>query len=154
MKLLGVLCFSAAALMAAPQDAKPADKSAKAAPAPEKPLTAIPSNAVQIESGAYRWTDPKGKKWILFETPFGIAKKEDTGEPLRKKLEETDKMKLVKITEHGDTLDFERPGPFGVYKWSKKKTDLTDQEKAAWEQQQAAKSKTDSASPAAAKQDR
>ena len=62
-------------------------KSAKAE-APEKPLTEIPASAVQIEPGAYRYTDAKGKKWILFQTPFGIAKKEDTGEPLRQKLQE------------------------------------------------------------------
>ena len=85
------MCFSAAALSysspAATQDAKASGQNAKAE-APEKPLTEIPASAVQIEPGAYRYTDAKGKKWILFQTPFGIAKKEDTGEPLRKKLQE------------------------------------------------------------------
>jgi hypothetical protein len=157
-RLLIALCFSVA-MFAAPQDAKPADKGAKAE-APEKPLTEIPASAVQIEPGAYRYTDAKGKKWILFQTPFGIAKKEDTGEPLRKKQQETRTMDGVKIAEDGDSLKFEREGPFGTYKWSKKKSELTDVEKAAWERQKApgAKEKTSdgTAAPktATAKQDR
>lgn len=144
MKLLIALCFSAA-LAAAQQDsqqpAKPAAKTAKTTKkteAADKPPTSIPANAVQIEAGAYRWTDAKGKKWILFETPFGIARKEDTGEPLRHKLQEDHGMEGVKITEDGDSLKFERPGPFGVYKWTKKKTELDAAEQAAWERQKSA----------------
>ncbi len=154
MKLLIAICFSAA-LAAAPQDsqqaAKPAAKTAKTTKteAPEKPLTAIPANAVQIEQGAYRWTDVKGKKWILFETPFGIARKEDTGEPLRHKLQEDHGMEGVKITEDGDKVKFERPGPFGVYKWTKKKTDLDAAEKAEWERQK--EKSADAASKSGAK---
>ncbi len=163
MKLLIALCFSAAALSysspAATQDAKAADKTAKAE-APEKPITEIPASAVQIEPGAYRYTDAKGKKWILFQTPFGIAKKEDTGEPLRKKLQEPRVMQGVKMTEDGDSLKFEREGPFGTYKWSKKKSELTDVEKAAWETQKGSSDKaktsdgTATSKTATAKQDR
>ncbi len=158
MKLMVALCFSAA-LFASPQAAKTADKNAKAE-APEKPLTAIPSSAVQIEPGAYRYTDAKGKKWILFQTPFGIARKEDTGEPLRKKQQEARTMQGVKIIEDGDSLKFEREGPFGTYRWSKKKSELSDVERAAWERQkeQPEKGKTadtsGAAKSAAAKQDR
>jgi hypothetical protein len=151
--LLFAMCISAAAV-AAPQEATSAGKAetkASAKPeaktAPEKPLTAIPSDAVQFEPGAFRWTDTKGKKWILFQTPFGIARKEDTGEPLRKKQEEPQIMQAVKITEDGDSLKFEREGPFGTYKWSKKKSELSDEEKLAWERQKAEKNTT-------AKQDR
>lgn len=158
MKLLFVLCLSAASIAAAPQDAKPAHKSAKAQ-TPEKPLTAIPSSAVQIEPGAYRWTDAKGKKWILFQTPFGIAKKEDDGQPLRNKQTEVHTMDGVKISEDGDSLKFEREGPFGTYKWSKKKTELSEEEKTAWERQQSAapaksEVKTDAAKNTTGKQDR
>ena len=158
MKLLFVLCLSAASIAAAPQDAKPAPKSAKAQ-TPEKPLTAIPSSAVQIEPGAYRWTDPKGKKWILFQTPFGIAKKEDDGQPLRNKQTEVHTMEGVKISEDGDSLKFEREGPFGTYKWSKKKTELSEEEKTAWERQQSAapaksEVKTDATKNTTGKQDR
>jgi hypothetical protein len=34
-------------------------------------------------------------------------------------------------------VKFERPGPFGTYKWEKKKTDLDAGEKAAWEREKA-----------------
>jgi hypothetical protein len=46
-------------------------------------------------------------------------------------------MEGVKITESGDSLKFERPGPFGMYKWETKKTDLDAGEKAAWEREKA-----------------
>jgi hypothetical protein len=137
MKLSLAVCFSAVALTFSSagfsQEAKPASNAK--AEAPDKAPTTIPSNAVLIEPGAYRWTDAKGKKWILFQTPFGIARKEDTGEPLRHKKEDVETMQGVKITDAGDTLKFERQGPFGTYKWDKKKTDLTEAEKTAWEEQ-------------------
>lgn len=165
MKFITGLCISAGLIFAAPQDSTKTDKtassktasSAKAAPADDKPPTTIPADAQQIEPGAFRWTDAKGRKWILFQTPFGIARKEDTGEPLRKKQQEARTMQGVKITEDGDSLKFEREGPFGMYRWSKKKADLTDEEKAAWQSQQDQKDKTPAAASAAksaGKQDR
>ena len=36
-------------------------------------------------------------------------------------------------TEDGGIIRFERPGPFGTYRWQKKKTELDDDERAAWE---------------------
>lgn len=41
----------------------------------------------------------------------------------------------TKVTEDGETLHFERPSPFGAYKWSRKKDDLTADEKRLWESQ-------------------
>lgn len=107
------------------------------APAKKQQVTAppkeIPANAEEVEPGTFRYTDSLGKKWFLRKTPFGLARFEDTGEPLQKKYSAEDPMMGVKITEAGDSLHFERPGPFGTYKWDKKKTDLTAEEKAAWE---------------------
>ena len=37
----------------------------------------------------------------------------------------------IKATEDGDTVRFERLGPFGVWKWEKKKSELDETEKAA-----------------------
>jgi hypothetical protein len=48
----------------------------------------------------------------------------------------------VKVTEHGDTLEFERPSPFGSYKWKAKKSELKASEREAWE-----RSKKQSADP-------
>jgi hypothetical protein len=141
MKLLIALCFTAALFAADdPKTKKDDDTKAKTeakTEAAEKPLTEIPASAVQFEPGSYHYTDAKGKKWILRPTPFGIAKIEDTGVPLRNKREQEHGMEGVKVTEDGDSVKFERPGPFGMYKWEKKKTDLDAGEKAAWEREKA-----------------
>jgi len=149
MKLLIALCFSAAFLAAADPQAKQDDQTQAKAEAPEKPLTEIPKSAVEFEPGSYHYTDAKGKKWILRPTPFGIAKIEDTGVPLRKKGDQDHSMDNVKITEDGDSVKFERPGPFGIYKWEKKKADLDDGEKAAWEREKAKAAANEKAKPAA-----
>src|ERR1700734_529772 len=116
MKLLIALCFSAALFAANAQQAKTEDqtqaqtqtkapaKTQTKTDATEKPLTEIPSSAVQFEPGSYHYTDAKGKKWILRPTPFGIARMEDTGAPLRKKNEQDHGMEGVKVTENGDSV--------------------------------------------------
>jgi hypothetical protein len=143
MKLLFAFSFTVALLAAAPQ-ARQDDqtKNAKVAPA-EKPLTEIPASAVEFEPGSYHYTDAKGKKWILRPTPFGISRVEDTGTAPAAVQDHS--LDNTKITEDGDSVKFERPGPFGVYKWEKKKADLDAGEKAAWDREKAkAKAKTDS----------
>jgi hypothetical protein len=102
------------------------------------PPKEIPAGAEEVEPGTYRYTDSLGKKWFLRKTPFGLARFEDTGEPLQKKPSSEDAMAGVKMTEAGDSLHFERAGPFGTYKWDKKKSDLNADEKAAWERQKQA----------------
>jgi hypothetical protein len=137
MRLLIALCFTAALFAADDPKAKKDDSTKAKTEAAEKPLTEIPASAVEFEPGSYHYTDAKGKKWILRPTPFGIAKIEDTGVPLRNKRKEDHGMDGVKVTESGDSVKFERPGPFGMYKWEKKKTDLDAGEKAAWEREKA-----------------
>jgi hypothetical protein len=44
----------------------------------------------------------------------------------------------IRATDHGDTVSFERPGPFGVYRWERKKPDLDAGERAAWQRRTAA----------------
>jgi hypothetical protein len=138
MKLLIAICFTAVLFAADDPAAKKQDQTKTAKPqAAPKPMTEIPPGAVQFEPGAYHYTDAKGKKWILLPTPFGIAQVADTGEPLRKRNEQDQTLTDVKVTENGDSLKFERPSPFGTYKWEKKKTDLDAGEKAAWEREKA-----------------
>jgi hypothetical protein len=137
MKLLIALCFTAALFAADDPKAKKDDPAKAQTEAAEKPLTEIPAGAVEFEPGFYHYTDAKGKKWILRKTPFGIARIEDTGAPLRNKRDEDHGMEGVKVTEDGDSVKFERPGPFGIRKWEKKKTDLDAGEKAAWEREKA-----------------
>ena len=44
---------------------------------------------------------------------------------------------FIKATEDGDTVHFERKGPFGLWKWDKKKSELDETEKAALQNSQA-----------------
>jgi hypothetical protein len=40
---------------------------------------------------------------------------------------------ITNAVEAGDSIRFERPSAFGTYKWTRKKTELTEDEKRAWE---------------------
>ena len=117
---------------------RPAPK--KKNPSPPAELV-LPAGAKQVDLGTYTFTDAQGKKWIYRKTPFGLTRFEDkpvvasSGDGIIAK-------------EDGDTIRFERPGPFGTYKWQKKKSELADDEKAAWE-----RSKDKDASAAKAKQE-
>jgi hypothetical protein len=118
--------------------AKTAPK-AKKSPAPPAALT-LPAGATQVEPGTYTFTDAKGKKWIYRQTPFGLARMED------KPAETAPAAKgpPITATEAGDVIKFERPGPFGPYRWEKKKSDdLADDERAALER---SRNKQDTAS--------
>jgi hypothetical protein len=122
----------------APRPAAKQQKSKPAAtPANQKPSAAtvkpveIPAGAVEFEPGSYRATDAAGKTWIYRKTPFGVARMED--KPDVKRAEPPAEEEYIKVTEAGDTLKFERPSPFGTYKWEKKKSEITDKERAAWE---------------------
>jgi hypothetical protein len=112
------------------EDRRAAEKKAspKKDPAPPAEMT-LPPGAKLVEPGTYTFTDKDGKKWIYRQTPFGLSRAEDkpveaapaaAGPP-------------ITATEDGDIVRFERPGPFGVYRWEKKKSELADDERAAWE---------------------
>jgi glucose/arabinose dehydrogenase len=132
-------------------------------PAPQKPATPkpkaqkteskseIPKTAVEVAPGVYKYVDGSGKPWTYRKTPFGVVKVagEPTTEPEAKasapaasqpspfgevKQQQTTQPTIT-VTEDGDNLRFERPSPFGPYKWVKKKSELTAAERAAWERQ-------------------
>jgi hypothetical protein len=122
----------------------PAKKKTAAKPASPTAELKLPAGAAMVEPGTYTYTDAKGKKWIYRKTPFGLARFED-------KPAAADAVPApppgagITAAEEGDTVRFERPGPFGVYRWQKKKSDLDDDERAAWERSQP---KTDSSEKA------
>src|ERR1051325_3988658 len=123
MKL--ILAMFASTLVLAASDPQPAKKNT--APAPPaakqtKPLE-IPKGAVETEPGTFRYTDSDGKKWIYRKTPFGVARLEDKGTDQAAEQPASDPSSFIKATEDGDTVRFERPGPFGIYRWQKKKSD-------------------------------
>jgi hypothetical protein len=144
MKLFFAIMVSALALSAqAPQNPKrqaPATPRAAAKAAPKaadasKPM-AIPAEAVQGDDGDYRYTDPQGKKWIYRKTPFGVTRLEDSPERAAAKAAAASGAG-IKATEDGDIVRFERQGPFGLWKWEKKKSELDETEKAALQHSQA-----------------
>ena len=137
MKLAFAVFVSTLALTAGEPQAKKETTEAK----PIKRYE-IPAGAVEREKGRFYYTDPDGKKWIYSRTPFGIARAEDKpADPNEPK--PIDSMANVKVIEEGDIVKFERPGPFGIYKWQKKKQDLDEKEKAALQKAQNSSAKQD-----------
>lgn len=118
---------------------KPAPKKAKPAPNKVQEIT-IPAGAVEVEPYTYRFTDAQGKKWIYRKTPFGISRAEDKAveDPKVVDPKKEESARLIDATtavEAGDTIRFERPGPFGVTKWERKKTELNEVEHAVWDRE-------------------
>jgi acyl-CoA hydrolase len=113
--------------------------------------TVIPKTAVQVEPGVYKQTEASGKTYTFRKTPFGVVKSLDEEKPAKPVPETAPAAKPastptpfgdvkaapqtenVKVTEHGDVLEFERASPFGSYKWKAKKSELKSSEREAWE---------------------
>ena len=131
MRVFFLIIVSAVLLSAAGQQAKNKAGAAPAAAKPVKPPE-IPAGAVESEPGTFKYTDPQGKKWIYRKTPWGTARLEDKPESEADRAAKMERFANVKAIEDGDTVRFERPGPFGVYKWQKKKSELDEMEQAAW----------------------
>ena len=110
----------------------------------------VPKGAVEVEPGVWKHTDTAGKSSLYRKTPFGVVKLEPAKETAHTESSKTQaatadavtpspfgdvkaaKDQNIKVVEQGDTLEFERPSPFGSYKWKTKKTELTAEERSAW----------------------
>ncbi len=133
--------FAMAASLGAAQDqkARPEPKR-QAAPAqkkaPPSSLFAVPSDAEEIAPGTWKH-QADGKTWIYRQTPFGMARFEDKAsvkpEPANVKPEP------VRAFDDGEYVRFERNGPFGVYKWRSRKSELSDAERRAWDESKSLK---------------
>ena len=128
------ICFAVMlAIGIAQAEDRPGSKkgSAKKPTAPPAELT-LPAGAKLVEPGTYSFTDAQGKKWIYRKTPFGLSRAEDKpAEPLTTAAPAA--ASVITATEDGDSVRFERPGPFGPYRWEKKKSELSHDERSAWE---------------------
>ena len=93
----------------------------------------IPKGAVESDPGSYRFTDSEGHKWIYRKTPFGVARIPDQPAPAKPVASQTAIAAGVKAVDAGDSVKFERPGPFGVYRWQTRKSELNEMERAAWD---------------------
>lgn len=130
MKLHSLCVLLIPLALAAAGDKVPARKAKCKPPAPA--AATIPKGAVEFEPNLFRYKDEKGKVWIYHKTPFGVMKAEETKRGGGQVIPEG-----MTAVEDGDSIRFERPSPFGgSVRWSRKKTDLTELEQAAWEQEQ------------------
>jgi hypothetical protein len=139
--LLGLTTWAGAEKPA--EKTKPAKKTeAKAKPKPEPAGLTLPAGAVQTGPATYTFTDAQGKRWIYRQTPFGLARVEDQAKPATPAEQASTEKQIAQThaVENGDAIQFERPGPFGVYRWTKKKTDLNAVEKAVWDRDRGAQS--------------
>jgi hypothetical protein len=116
MKMIAVVLLGAA--LAAAQN--PSTK-----PAPTASAQAVPAGATLVEPNLYRLTDAQGKTWMYRRTPFGISKWQEDAVP-QTKAPDADP---PRVSDLGDSFQFERATPFGSTKWTKKKSDLTAEEK-------------------------
>jgi glucose/arabinose dehydrogenase len=105
-----------------------------AAPVVAQPLT-VPPDAVANADGSYSYTDRAGRKWTYNKTPFGVSRIEDMGND-PSAFATIPKEQLIKATDNGETVKFQRQTPFGTTNWEKKKSELTDEERHIFESQQ------------------
>jgi len=120
---LFVFAFLAIAALAAEQS--PAPKGSKPKPA----AVTVPTDATEIAPHVWRHTDKAGKTWIYRETPFGLSKVEERVPDAAAMAAQPTNVVPVKVTEDGDTIRFEKPTPMGNRVWTKKRAELTPEEK-------------------------
>ncbi len=121
-----VLLAIPVALLAAGDEKKTATK-----PEAVKRLT-LPPDAKEFEPYTYRHTDAEGKTWIYRRTPFGLYRLEEKDQEAASSAQSTPDNGLLAFDE-GDQVRFERQSPFGEKSWVRKKTELTTEEKKAWD---------------------
>ena len=145
-----VLALTVAGIAPAQTTKARAAKSAKAAATKRDPSLpeGVPDGAKSYKPYYWRWVDAKGAAWIYHTTPFGVVHDEETAQD---RAEMADlKAKVVSkrpdmvpgeltIVDKGDSLEFTRQMPFGPSRWIAKKTELNEEEAAAWARAQGAK---------------
>ena len=153
----GVLLFAVGVMTIGPMSLGAQDSAATTSPAPHKSAAVAPKpktpkarpvqtiKPITIPTGAergkdgYRYTDVQGKVWIYRETPFGITRAPETAAVVEAAPQTAlaDPDAHVTAIADGDTVRFERVGPFGPTRWKKNKAELSPQEQKIWEREQA-----------------
>ena len=95
----------------------------------------IPKDAAPVDANTYTATDAQGKKWIYRRTPFGISRTEERAPSTEEAAQAAKVIAATTAVERGDEIEFARPGPFGQYRWQRKKSDLNEMEKTVWERE-------------------
>ncbi len=134
-----ILLLLPCALLIGQQSTKEKKPAPKPAPAATDSAPKIPDGAKEVEPYLYSYTDPQGKKWLYRQTPFGVVKWED--KPAAAPI--VDNTNPVVITDLGDSVRFQWKTPFGEQKWIRKKSELTDDEKAMIKREQSKRTAPD-----------
>ncbi len=134
-----ILAIAICAGLAAAEGGKKTARGKTAAAAKTSTPPGPPKSAVETAPGVFRDVDARGKVWIYRRTPFGWMKAEEQATQAAAAAT-TAPLPQTRVTEDGDSVRFERNTPFGVQRWTRKKSELTEEEKRIFE----------SASPAAA----
>jgi hypothetical protein len=113
---------------------KKAQKKKKAAPASQKAAgMTVPKGAVlDPKDGNYHYKDKNGKKWVYMMTPMGPSRWADKGPAEPPEHTSSNRFSAdpnLKAIDQGDTVKFVRSTPFGNQSWTKKKSELTDDER-------------------------
>jgi hypothetical protein len=135
----------------------PAKKSAAKKNSASKAQTVIPQGAVKT-GDTYSFTDPQGVTTQYQRTPFGVVKlpQDRTAAAQQSQASSTVQTPFgtartdanasavpaadsptteITATEIGDSIRFERPSPFGKQAWTRKKSELSEDEKKMWDRQ-------------------
>jgi hypothetical protein len=99
----------------------------------EPPPVTIPTDAVPVGDGSFRYTDKAGKNWIYRNTPWGVQKAE---EKVTVKPVETVAVDPTKTEDLGDSVRFTKPTPFGPKVWTTKKSAMDTYEQSIWNRDQ------------------
>jgi len=130
LRIALLLLAAAAGLAAAGGANKKAAGSGKAAPAAPSAPAGPPATAVRIAPHTFRYTDAQGKTWLYHQTPFGWMKAEQhAGGPDAAGASESLPDSNTRAIEDGDQVRFECRTPFGTQRWTRKKSELTGQER-------------------------
>lgn len=116
-----------AVAVAAEAGKKGTPNNAAAAASPSVP-PGPPKSAVEIAPRTYRHVDAQGKAWLYYQTPFGWMKAEQKpGQQTAAR--STAPVPETRVVDDGASVRFERNTPFGPQRWTRKKSEMTEEEK-------------------------
>ena len=129
----------------------PAPSKTKAKAEVKKPAAlVVPAGAVEIEPNIFKYTDKSGKATYYRKSPFGVSYySPEKAVPKSVASNSAPSSSETQAYDQGDSVKFIRPGPFGNYTWIRKKSELNEDEKEAFDKSKpnSETAKTQAASP-------
>ena len=143
--LIAVFALPVLAQTQPPQTSTPKTTAAKknknkqtaASSQPSAKVTIPKGSVLDPKDGTYHYTDKNGRKWVYMMTPMGPSRWEEKGAaaksassgqfPSSNRFSDDPNLKAI---DQGETVKFVRATPFGPQTWTKKKSELTEDERA------------------------